>query len=60
MKGTPLHIVAMHADAPDKGQKLLGMITEKFQPVETGLWEFTPVMGVHTGPGLVAVAFYSE
>jgi len=60
VKGTPLHIVAMHADAPDKGQKLLGMITEKFQPVETGLWEFTPVMGVHTGPGLVAVAFYSE
>lgn len=22
--------------------------------------EFTPVMGVHTGPGVVGVAFYSE
>jgi DegV family protein with EDD domain len=60
VKGAPLHIVAMHAGAPEKGQKLFNMINKKFQPVETGLWEFTPVMGVHTGPGLVAVAFYSE
>ena len=22
--------------------------------------EFTPVMGVHTGPGLIGVAFYGE
>ena len=56
----PLHLVAMHADAPERGQKLLNMLTKKFQPVESGLWEFTPVMGVHTGPGLVAVAFYCE
>jgi DegV family protein with EDD domain len=56
----PLHLVAMHAGAPQRGQKLLNMLVKKYQPVESGLWEFTPVMGVHTGPGLVGVAFYSE
>jgi DegV family protein with EDD domain len=60
VKGAPLHLVAMHAGAPERGQKLLNMLNKKFQPVECALWEFTPVMGVHTGPGLVGVAFYSE
>jgi DegV family protein with EDD domain len=60
VKGAQLHVVAMHAGAPQKGQKLLNMLNRQFSPVETGLWEFTPVMGVHTGPGLVAVAYYYE
>jgi DegV family protein with EDD domain len=58
-KSLPLHIVVMHAGALEKGRKLLEMVKQRFNPVETGLWEFTPVMGVHTGPGLVSVAFYS-
>ena len=60
VRDAPLHLVAMHADAPERGQKLLNMLNKKFQPVESGLWEFTPVMGVHTGPGLVGVAFYCK
>jgi DegV family protein with EDD domain len=55
-----LHLVAMHAGAPEKGQKLLKLLDEKLHPAESGLWEFTPVMGVHTGPGLVGVAFYCK
>jgi DegV family protein with EDD domain len=57
---TPLHIVTMQAGAEERGQKLFNMISKKYHPVESGLWEFTPVMGVHTGPGLVALAFYTE
>ena len=60
VKGAPLHLVVMHAGAPERGQKLLMMANNKFQTVENGLWEFTPVIGVHTGPGLVGVAFYCE
>jgi DegV family protein with EDD domain len=56
----PLHLVAMHACAQANGEKLLSMAVEHFKPVESALWEFTPVMGVHTGPGLVALAFYTE
>ena len=55
-----LHLVAMHAGAKANGEKLLSMAVERFKPVESGLWEFTPVMGVHTGPGLIALAFYTE
>jgi len=57
---SPLHIVTMHAGAVERGQKLFNMISKVYHPVESGLWEFTPVMGVHTGPGLVALAFYAE
>jgi DegV family protein with EDD domain len=57
---TPLHAVAMHAGAPAQGRKLLDKLDRRYHPVESGLWEFTPVMGAHTGPGLVAVAFYRE
>jgi fatty acid-binding protein DegV len=34
--------------------------TTAFDCQEIYITEFTPVMGVHTGPGLVGVAFYEE
>ena len=33
---------------------------QRLQPVEILYAGFTPVMGVHTGPGLVGVACYYE
>jgi fatty acid-binding protein DegV len=32
----------------------------RFDCEEIYITEFTPVMGVHTGPGLVGAAFYAE
>jgi len=58
-KGQPLHVAVMHADAPDKAQDLSNRITVRFDCDELFIMEFTPVMGVHTGPGLIGVAFYS-
>jgi len=60
VKGQPLHIAVMHADAPDKALVIRNRIASQFNCVELFITEFTPVMGVHTGPGLVGVAFYSE
>ena len=59
-KEQPLHVAVMHADAPDKAVALRNRITSQFNCAELFITEFTPVMGVHTGPGLIGVAFYCE
>jgi DegV family protein with EDD domain len=59
-RGKPLHVAVMHADAPDNATALQNRIASQFNCVELFITEFTPVMGVHTGPGLIGVAFYSE
>ena len=56
----PVHVAVMHADAPERAMEFKKQIASRFNCVELFVTEFTPVMGVHTGPGLVGVAFYSE
>ena len=58
-KGQPLHVAVMHADALDKAEELRDEISSRFDCTELFITEFTPVMGVHTGPGVIGVAFYS-
>ncbi|OGN97579.1 MAG: hypothetical protein A2Y89_02785 [Chloroflexi bacterium RBG_13_51_18] len=59
-KGQQLHVAVMHADAIAEAATLKDRITSQFDCQEIYVTEFTPVMGVHTGPGLVGVAFYGE
>jgi DegV family protein with EDD domain len=56
--GQPLHVAVMHADALDDALVLRGQISSRFDCAELLITEFTPVMGVHIGPGLIGVAFY--
>jgi DegV family protein with EDD domain len=56
----PLHVAVMHADALDNATELHNRIRDRFECEELFITEFTPVMGVHTGPGLLGVAFYSQ
>jgi DegV family protein with EDD domain len=56
----PLHAAVLHADTPDEAEELRNTIAQRFDCAELHVTEFTPVMGAHTGPGLVGVAFYSE
>ncbi len=56
----PLHAAVMHADVPDKALALRNLIASRFHCAEIFITEFTPVMGVHTGPGLLGVAFYTN
>ena len=60
VKKQPLHVAVMHADALDEAVALRNRIASHFDCAELFITEFTPVMGVHTGPGLVGIAFYSE
>jgi DegV family protein with EDD domain len=59
-RGKPLHVAVMHADTPETAITLKNRISSMFECQEIFITEFTPVMGVHTGPGLIGVAFYDE
>ncbi len=56
----PVHVNLHHAAAPEEAEFLKGEIQSKFNCVELYVTDFTPVMGVHTGPGTIALAFYCE
>jgi len=58
VKGQPVHAAVMHADALDRAIELKNRISSQFDCAELFITEFTPVMGVHTGPGVIGVAFY--
>jgi DegV family protein with EDD domain len=60
IKGQPLHVAVMHADSIGEAITLKDRIYSQFECEEIYITEFTPVMGVHTGPGLIGVAFYGE
>lgn len=55
----PLHCAVAHADVPDEAEALLARITGELDCAETVLTEFTPLMGAHTGPGVLAIAAWS-
>lgn len=60
VKGGPVHVAVMHADAPVEAEQLRREVAARFDCLELYVTEFTPVMGSVAGPGLVGLAFYSE
>ena len=56
----PLHAAVLHASTPDEADRFYNAVRERLQPVELLLTELTPVVGTHTGPGLVGLAYYNE
>jgi DegV family protein with EDD domain len=55
-----LHIAVLDADAPGEAQELKAQILSRFDPAEIYVAEFSPVMGSHTGPGLLGITFYVD
>ncbi|MBN2463287.1 MAG: DegV family protein [Dehalococcoidia bacterium] len=60
MGDSRVHVVVQHADEMDDARKLAAEIESRFKCVEMSITEFAPVMGVHTGPGLLAIGFYAD
>ena len=58
--GSPVHVMVQHADELEEAKKLAAEIESRFSCVEMYITEFAPVMGVHTGPGLLAIGFYAD
>ena len=55
-----LNVAVVHGDAPEHAELLRGRIESEFDCGELYTSQFSPVMGAHTGPGLVGVAFWRE
>ncbi len=60
LSGKRAHVNVMHADASGEAAALLATIGEEFDCAELFLTQFHPFMGAHTGPGLVAIAYWPE
>ncbi len=56
----PWHISVLHAEAPQEAMALEKQIKDRFNVREFYLTEIGPVVGVHTGPCAVGVAFYTD
>ena len=53
----PVRIGAFHAAAEKDVKILLDMAIERFHPIETVVTFVSPVVGSHTGPGTVSLAY---
>jgi DegV family protein with EDD domain len=56
----PVVVNVMEAGSPDDAAALARRIETEFSCRELFVSQFTPVMGLHTGPGLLGVAFYVD
>ena len=58
----PFHIAALHANAQVEAEALLEKAKKRFSNsdiVETVCTDVSPVIGTHTGPGALALAFFA-
>ena len=58
--GKTLRLATIHANAEVEAKELLANATTRLKPVETVLAEVSPVVGTHTGPGTVGLAWCAE
>ena len=47
----------LHANAASQADQLMTELVQRFHPAETIMTEVSPVIGTHTGPGTVGVAY---
>ena len=55
-----IRIATLHANAFEDAKSLLDRAANMINPVETILSELSPVVGTHTGPGTIGLAFSFE
>jgi fatty acid-binding protein DegV len=58
--GRAVHVAVHHANAESDAEAVLQQVRASSNVVEAYVTEFTQVMGVHTGPGLVGLAWWAE
>lgn len=57
---SPVHVLVHHAGVPEEGEQLKAQVASRFNCAELYLTRFTPMMGAHTGPGVLGLSFYAE
>jgi len=59
-RGRPIHAHILHADRPEEAEDLRRRLEARVACREVLISVFTPSIGAHTGPGLLALGFYPE
>ena len=57
--GAPVHAAVVHADAPGVAEYLRRSLGDELDCAELYVSELAPVVGAHTGPGLVGIAYWT-
>lgn len=55
--GEPIQAMVMHAGVPGEAESLRRVVASRFACKEVHITQFTPVMGAHSGPGVLGIAF---
>ncbi|MYB50035.1 MAG: DegV family protein [Dehalococcoidia bacterium] len=55
-----LHAAVLQGNVPEEAQELEERIASEFNCIELYVGTFSPVIGAHTGPGLLGVSYWSE
>ena len=54
--GEPLWVSVMHGRLPEQAERLAGLLRERLNIGRLEVLRVSPVLGVHTGPGVVGAA----
>jgi len=57
--GKPVHVGVMHAKAFKEAKNLRDQLLEQFDCIQIGIYDISPVIGAHVGPGTVGLAIYA-
>jgi len=58
--GRPVLVGIIHANAPQVAQEFRDEVAKRLNCMEIFTVEFSPVIGVHVGPGTIGIAFYTD
>ena len=58
--GNPVHIGIMHASALDEAKELKDLLLDQLDCKQSDIYDLSPVIGTHVGPGTIGVAIYPE
>jgi fatty acid-binding protein DegV len=59
-KGRAIHAMVMHSSALVEAEDLRDRLLSELRCNESYISDFTPAMGIHSGPGVLGIAFYSD
>jgi len=58
--GNPVRVGVMHANAPEEAADIQNQLLARLDCKQTGIYEISPVIGTHVGPGTVGIGIYPE
>lgn len=60
VEAKPIHVIVMHSHSLAEAENLKERLVSHFLCDEIYISDFAPVMGIHTGPGVLGIAFYPD